>query len=297
MTQATSSAIEATRGVALPASVTVGEGLGGRPVVDVASALCTGRVYLDGATVTSWVPAGGRDVLFLADVGPFAEGTPIRGGAPLCAPWFGPGRDGDKEPLHGFVRLAPWALSFAGEDEGVVTLTFDLPADAVPQEYAGTSFRFTVVFGSELTMTLGITAGDSPLELEAAIHTYFSVGDIAGVSVEGLDGVTYFDKVASAPATQSGAVTFGGQVDRVYDSTEPVRILDSAGDRTLDVSTQGATKTVVWNPWAEKGDSLADLGKDKWRDFVCVEAAIALDGVVTVEPGANHDLAQRVALG
>lgn len=286
-----------SRDLHLPEGVTLEEGQGGRPVLRVSTPQCTGEVYLDGATVTGWTPAGVDNVLFLSEESRFEQGRVIRGGAVLCAPWFANGRNGDRSPAHGFIRTSPWepATVVAGED--TVTLVLDFPPHATPPEYAEARFRFTVVFGEELLLTLSVTAGDHEVDLEAAIHTYFSVRDIASVRIEGLDEVPYWDKVRTVEAVQSGPVTFDGEVDRVYHSTAPVRLVDEAAVRALDISTEGASKTVVWNIGQEKATAFDDLGDDEWRRYVCVEAADALDGFVLIEPGQTHDLVQRISLG
>ncbi len=286
----------------LPPSVTTIDGTGGLPCVRVSTPLCSGEVYLLGATVTDWTPAGEQPVLFLSAQSRFESGAPIRGGAPLCAPWFGPGRNKDKEPAHGFFRTSVWELADARDDDGMVTLTFTL--DGAAAAAAGTgeptdlTATYTVTFGRELDLALTIRAGAADLDLEEAIHAYFRVSDIAQVKIDGLDGSRYADKAPGGRAVnaQSGQVSFTRETDRVYAHEGVATILDPGAGRTITVSKEGSGSTVLWNPWQAKAANLADLGDDEWRQMVCVETANALRAALTVPAGQDHTMRQHVAV-
>ncbi|MDO5494346.1 MAG: D-hexose-6-phosphate mutarotase, partial [bacterium] len=226
----------------LPDSVTIGSGQGGMPVVEVQTPRARACLYLHGAHLTEWTPAGQEQVLWLSSTSRFEEGMPIRGGIPLCLPWFSRGPSGDKEPMHGLARLNPWELTGASDSDGTVTLQLALQQD----EW---SASLTLTIGEELGLELTTTNhGDSNLQVEEALHTYFMVSDVALVSVEGLDGARYFDKVADEHASQEGAITFEGATDRVYESAEPVTILDPGLGRRIQIEKQSSENTVVWNP-------------------------------------------------
>lgn len=257
---------------------------------EIATDAATGAAYAHGAQVVAWAPAGQPPVLWLSPRTELTSDKAIRGGIPVCFPWFGPGRTGDRTPAHGFARTADWHL--VGETAD--SLTFELTdADVAWQPFVA---RLTATFAETLTVSLAMTnRAEQPVEVEAALHTYLSVGDVRQVGVQGLDGVSYVDKVdGGVTKTQAGGIRFEGETDRVYASTGPVEVVDPVLGRTIRATSEGATKTVVWNPGEEKGTAMADvLG---WDSFCCVEAACALDGAVTLAPGATHTLTQRLAI-
>ena len=290
----------------LPPSVTVTDGAGGLPVVRVATALATGEVYLQGAHVTAWQPAGTDPVIWLSAAAQFRPGTAIRGGVPLCFPWFGAGRTPGLTPAHGFARTAPWRLTGAADDAGTVTLTFTLTHDDVAgapgTEHWPFAFdaRYTVTFGAELTLALTVrNTGVETFSFEEALHTYLAVTDVRTARVEGLDGAQYLDKTAAADAaavTQHGPVTFSGATDRVYLRGAPLTLVDP-GARAVTVTPTGAADTVVWNPWAERAAAMSDLGDEEWPTMVCLEAANALDDAVSLEPGGAHTVTVGYGVG
>lgn len=290
----------------LPESVTLAEGEGGLSVLRVATAVATGEVYLHGAHVTAWTPAGADPVLWVSNASRFTPGEAIRGGVPICFPWFGAGREpGLAPPPHGFARLAPWRLVGAEEHDGAVTLTLeltdadvtDVPAAAAwPHPFTAT---YAVTFGRELTLALTVeNTGAAEISYEEALHTYLAVADARTTTVQGLDGATYLDKAPEGGpelVTQRGDVTFTAETDRVYDSTGTV-VVDEPGGRRTGIAKEGSAHTVVWNPWVDKAASMPDYGDDEWPAMVCVETANALDAAITLAPGERHTMTARYAV-
>lgn len=286
---------------ALPEGVTLGRGHGDLPVLRIETPAARAEVYLLGATVTEWTPAGADPVIWVSEQALFRTGTGIRGGIPLCAPWFGPGLSKDKKPTHGWFRTAEWALADAESGADGVTLRFTLDgadADVPDGEPADIRGEYVVTVGTTLTTSLTVTAGADGLELEDAMHTYFAVSDVREVTVTGLDGARYFDKAPGGRAVnaQSGDVTFTRETDRVYQSTGPVGILDPGKKRRITLTKDGSASTVVWNPWTAKAADMADFGDDEWPSMLCVETANALAGHVTLEAGASHTTTATLSL-
>lgn len=285
--------------LSLPPSVTRADGSGGLPCVRVATPLGTGEVYLQGATVTAWTPAGADPVLFLSEHSRYEPGVAIRGGVPLCAPWFGPGRNKDRSPSHGFFRINPWELTQARDDDGTVTLTFTLDGSVAPEDYPRDfTATYVVTFGRDLGLALTIQAGGHDLDVEEALHSYFRVSDIAEVTIDGLDGSRYADKAPGGRAVnaQSGRVSFSRETDRVYAHEGTATIVDPGAGRTITVTKEGSGSTVVWNPWTAKAAALPDLGDDEWRQMVCVETANALRAALTVAAGTAHTMRGHIAV-
>jgi glucose-6-phosphate 1-epimerase len=284
--------------VPLPPSVTLSEGQGSMPVLRVASPIAQGELYLHGAHVSAWTPSEQEPVLWMSAASTFAAGQPIRGGIPVCFPWFGAGRTGDLAPAHGFARLADWSLLSAVDEGGVVTLTLrltDADISGVPGGQAWShpfEVTYTATFGADLRLALQVrNTGTEEYAVEEALHTYLGVEDISTVTVEGLDGASYLDKVAggSPGPVQQGPVRFTGETDRVYSSTAEVSVVDP-GRRRLTLVKDGSATTVVWNPWIAKAAAMQDFGDDEWPSMVCVETANVLEDAIVLTPGQSHTM-------
>lgn len=262
----------------------------GQPVVQVSNDHCTGTVHLLGATVTSWHPVGQEEVIFLSGDAVFDGRTAIRGGIPICFPWFGPGRHGDAQPAHGWARITEWSFEGTEETPEATVCRFGLVHDGVKCEYE-------VTMGSTLEVAFTGTAGQETLDVEQALHTYFAVADVTTAAVQGLEDTTYLDKTQGHSAhRQEGAVTFTQETDRVYLSGGTVTLDDAAAGRRLRIESTGSSDTVVWNPWQEKAAAMKDLPDDGWKSFVCVETANARDHHYVLEPGRSHTMTQRVSV-
>ncbi|MDO5697930.1 MAG: D-hexose-6-phosphate mutarotase [Dermatophilus congolensis] len=278
----------------LPAGVTLVEGNGGLPALRVSTASCEGEVYLLGAHVTAWTPTGAEPVLWMSEKSEFVAGKAIRGGVPICGPWFGPGKKGGLSPAHGWFRINEWKLASASAQGDDVTLVFTLDgADAEVPEGASRGVRaeYTVTFGSELGLSLTVTSDDA-LELEEALHTYLAVSDINDVTVEGLGGTRYVDKAPGGRAVnaQQGDLKFLRETDRVYAHDGSATVVDPGKGRRITVQKEGSGSTVVWNPWTAKAAAMADFGDDEWPGMVCLEVANALAKAVALEAGGSHTM-------
>jgi glucose-6-phosphate 1-epimerase len=261
---------------------------------------CTGSVIDHGAHVMEWQPRGQRPALFTSRAAVYAEDTAIRGGVPVCFPWFGPGREPGSPFGHGFARTTTWQQVGDVVTDDAQTVTYRLSQDDASDGYWPHAYRalLTARFAADLTVSLTVTNLDTvAFSYEAALHTYLCVDDIRQVRIEGLDGASYVDKTADmAVREQRGALTFAAETDSVYASAGPVRVVDPVAGREIAVSTSGASHLVVWNPWEEKAAGLVDLGPGEWQRFVCVEAGRVFDGAVVLEPGESHTLSTTIAL-
>lgn len=243
------------------------------------------EIYLHGAHVTDFRLHGQPPLLFLSAASDYADGKPIRGGIPLIFPWFGP-RDG--HPAHGFARTREWHLLHASRTpEGVVSLFLSLP------EADGLHVTYEVTVGETLGLVLRIAnPTSSPVTFEDCLHTYFHIGGIEFISLTGLEGTGYLDKVAGAAAS-GGAdpLVIDREVDRIYqDTAATVDIVDPALGRRIRVAKSGSRSTVVWNPWIEKSHRMPDFGDDEFNHMVCVESGNVAAAAITLPPGGEHAL-------
>lgn len=259
--------------------------------------LCTGSIIDHGAQVLEWAPRGHRPVLFLTQAGAEAQNTAIRGGIPVCFPWFGPGREPGAPFSHGFARTTTWRLVEEGGHEDR-TVAYRLTSAEASDDHWPYAYEavLTARLGRELAVSLRVTNRDErAFSYEAALHTYLSVEDVTQVHIEGLSGVRYVDKTdGGAVKEQHGDLAFKWETDSVFETGGPVTVVDAAGGRRITVASSGATRIIVWNPWREKAAGLADLAPEEWKRFVCVEAGCVLDGAVWLEPGQAHTLSTTI---
>ena len=292
--------------VDLPDSVELVDGPGGLSLLRLSTPVPTGKLYLQGAHISAWAPAGEAEVIWMSKASMLAPAQPLRGGVPICFPWFGPGRDSSMSLVHGYARLADWSLASAEDVDGTVTLVLRL-TDADVAGLPGAvkwqhpfELTYQVSFGVELAVALTVrNTGTEEFVFEEALHTYIGVQDIHRVRIEGLDGSQYFDRAPGAATervTQVGPVTFTGETDRLYYSASPASVIDIAGGRRITVASDGSTNTVVWNPWIAKAAAMPDYGDEEWREMVCLEAANALVNAVTLNPGAEHTMSAQYAV-
>jgi len=262
--------------------------------IQVKTDFSTATIALQGAHVMTWQPNGQKPVIWLSTKAKFAPGKSIRGGVPLCWPWFGPHATEATFPGHGFARTIPWSLLDARKlPDGRVRLEFkpEMNDAANAQWPHAATVRYNVTVGQELVVALVTrNTGTTPFQLGQALHTYFTVGDIRQASIAGLAGCTFIDKVdGSKRKKQKGAVTFNGEMDRVYlGTTGCCGIIDPVLKRTILITSTGSRSTVVWNPGAEKATKMGDFGRQGENRMVCVETANAADDVITLAPGETH---------
>ena len=260
----------------------------GLPLLVVENALGRAVIALQGAHVMSFQPAGKDELLWLSPLTKLSDGVPIRGGIPLCLPWFGPGPDG--KSMHGFARTNEWTVTAAELlPNGATRLVLELAGDASTSELWPHAFvfRLELEIGSTLKMTLDLdNHGIDEAPVAFAFHTYFAVPDVAKARVSGLDGIVYIDKIeAFSRKTQTGEVTISGPTDRIYLDV-PKRQTITAGSKRIAIESE-ARCAVVWNAW-DNDKNIADLGAGNHVGYLCVERGDVADRAVTVPPGEPY---------
>lgn len=277
-------------------------GNGNLPKVQVSAPSAAGEIYLHGAHVTSWKPAGMEEVLFLSPHSLWQDGKAIRGGIPICFPWFGDKARDPQAPAHGFVRAKSWALDKVERHGDAVSVSMSTVSDESTQQWWPADFRlqYRATFGAELLLELIMTnTGSSPLRFEEALHAYYRVGDATQASITGLEGCWYIDKTdAFRERLQRAAnVTIASETDRIYLNTEhSLELSDPVLQRRIRVDKEHSRTTVVWNPWSEKARELKDLGDDQWKQMLCIEVSNVGDFAVELAPGGQHTMRARVTV-
>lgn len=266
-------------------------------VVELVAGQARAVVALQGAQVLSYVPAEQQDVLWLSPAAQLGTGKAVRGGVPICWPWFGPHPCEPSRPAHGFVRTLLWDVRDVHTDGESCAVRLAPDARLIAAEGVPAMVELEVLLSDNLKLTLVTTnLGQEPLRLTQALHTYLAVGDIAQTAVRGLENRPFIDKLAGgARGVDGGPIHIDGEIDRIYQETPgTVVVEDGQRARSIVLNKTGSHSTVVWNPWAAKAERLGDMGPDGYRRMVCVETANAGDDVATIAPGGTHALSVTI---
>ena len=274
----------------------------GLPIAQIRNSYAAASVAVQGGHVITFQPHGQQPVLWVSSLSAFALGKTIRGGIPVCWPWFGSHPTDPSKPFHGFVRAAMWQVR--GTSVGPVDAT-EIRLGLTESEASlalwphAFDLEIVVTVGAQLRVELiARNPGDQPFVSGGALHSYYTVGDVRRIAIHGLDGCDYLDKVEGFKRkTQHGPVTIEGETDRVYlDTAAACVIEDPALDRRIGIAKAGSRTTVVWNPWAEKAKQIADFDDQEYLSMVCVETANADTDVAIVAPGGEHRLSAVIGL-
>lgn len=309
---------------AIPGILSFAPANGGLIAAHVTSPAAEATIYLQGAHVTHWKPAGQAPAIFLSQRAEFVAGKPIRGGVPIIFPWFSERHDGKTGPQHAFARISDWDVAFAGMSGEDLHLAFTLAPNDLSRSLGFDHFRlgYRVTVGRTLTLEMGVqndsgnggargggpasatahadqAAAGAPLVFEQALHTYYEVADARQVSIDGLAGVSYIDKVDDMKhkVQPTGALHFEGRTDRPYLNTTATCILhDPAGHRRITVAKSGSNSTVIWNPWQEFTANMADMEPDAWLHMTAIETANVGENTITLAPGATHTMRADISI-
>jgi len=237
-----------------------------------------------------------EDLLFVSDQAYYEDGKAIKGGIPVCWPWFGADPDDQGRPAHGFVRNRQWEVSSSESlADGSTKVVMSLVDTDETRKIWPHPFRLDIeiTVGDSLKVALVThNSGDKSVTISQALHSYFHVGDISKVRVLGLDGTQYLDKVDdSARKTQAGPVVIDGEVDRIYTGVTGELVIDDKSlGRKILITSSGCSTAVVWNPWSEIAASMGDLDDNAYRNMICVETANAGPETIEINAGGEYRL-------
>jgi glucose-6-phosphate 1-epimerase len=275
----------------------------GLEAVRVESQSASGLVYLQGAQLAAWQPAGQAPVIWMSENAVYTPGKALRGGVPICFPWFGAHAEREDFPAHGFARTQNFEYRGARVDAaGRTELEFVLESDDRTRAWFPHAFtaQLRIAFGERLGLQFSVTNLDpQPFTFEEALHSYLAVADVTQTSVRGLEGARYVDKVRERGVFMEGPreLHFVAETDRVYESSATCTIDDRVGKRSLVIEKENSGATVVWNPWRERASQMPDLGAAAWPGMLCVESANVGKTRVTLPPGESHRLGVTLSVG
>jgi glucose-6-phosphate 1-epimerase len=282
--------------------VSFSEQANGFVAVEVSNVHATASIAMQGAHLMTFQPTGQEPLIWMSPEAKRAAGKSIRGGVPVCWPWFGPHESDRTLPAHGFARTVPWRLNQVHAlSNGDTRLEFELIQSPTTRRQwpHACAVRNIITIGKSLRHELVTTNhGSEPMVIGEALHTYFQVGDLRKVTVSGLDGCDYLDKVNDFQrVTQHGTFGFRGEVDRIYINTPAqCEISDPVMKRRIVIHASGSRSTVVWTPWSEKGAQMGDLGPDGYLNMLCVETANAAEDTVNIAPGGQHRMVAQYTI-
>ena len=266
-------------------------------IVEIENSLATAAVSLYGGHVVSWQPkTQTKPVLWVSKLVKYQQGKAIRGGVPICWPWFGGHPTNASLPGHGYARITPWELtSVQTLSNGATELNLTLGRSDLSQLHWHAEVRLelkiTVGDTFELSLTT-VNESDHEITFTEGLHTYFQISDIGNIRVLGLEGSDYIDLVnQNERRTQQDAITFESELGRIFlDNQATCVIEDPVFNRRIRIEKTGSNSTAVWNPGLDVGSKMDDLGSVGWREMVCVESANALENSIWLEVGASHKM-------
>ncbi|HWU65798.1 MAG TPA: D-hexose-6-phosphate mutarotase [Methylophilus sp.] len=300
-----SKSMEMTKRMKLHAHVNQWQDENGLQYLEIDNPLATGKIALQGAHVMHWQPKFlAHPVLWLSSNARYVKGRSIRGGTPICWPWFGAHPTDSTLCPHGFARVIPWrVMDIDATPTGATRIILEMQQTPEAQRQLSYPYELTltITIGRRLRIDLATTnLAEHPFVIGEAFHTYFNVSDISNIQITGMQDLVYLDKLLKYERNvEHNALSFDGQeYDRVYvDHSSDCAIHDSGYNRIIHVAKSGSDTTVVWNPGAEKAGAMGDMGvDDEWRKTICVETTNALDNMVVINPGRKHTLSAEYSI-
>ena len=266
----------------------------GLEFISINSRQCEAKIFLQGGQITEFTPKDKLPLLWVSGDETFSEGKSIRGGIPICWPWFGQHENSDF-PAHGFARTHVWQADEVHETDSEVTVSLKLPMKQVDATFwpHQSSLRVEFILSEQLEVRLTTcNLGNVPFSYTQALHTYFPTEDINNTRVAGLQGAQYIE-FGQGPHQQNDVVDFSRETDMVYTQAAAVQTIDTP-QGMISVSRENSQSCVLWNPWIEKSKRLSNFADDDYKSMLCLEAANVLEDAVTLEPKQSHTLVTTI---
>lgn len=286
-----------------------------------------------GAQVLSWTPRGQNPVVWLSDQASFAGDTTVRGGIPICLPWFGNPKFSPAAPTgaagnHGFAKTTVWervdsASSPAAQvlgGKGIDSPRLQMPGNGDMQGLAGAKAGYKVLtyrlshkdgelfphaFSTQLTIEVGetlrltleaVNTDDHPFTFEAVFHTYLGFSDLRQCELQGLEQAVFLDTLTAKKASEDQPITFNQSFDRIYDSSSDLEIYDPAWGRKIWLKKSGSKSTIVWTPWNRFIKDFSDLSDQDVYRFAGIEFGNVREHALLLQPGQRHRLAMEIGV-
>ena len=261
--------------------------------IEVINESACASIALQGAHLFHYSKKDEDSIFWLSECSDFEENKAIRGGVPICWPWFGENKNSPSLPKHGFARTSLWEYSDSKEiDSKTTKINLKLKDSKETHQFWPYKFELLleVTIADKLTFALTTTNLDNKVfEITQALHSYFQISHISNVTVQGLDKKPYLDALDFENYKQDGDITFEKEIDRVYQEVGGNIILVDK-NKKIKIENEGSSSVVVWNPWIEKTKKMSAMSSDAYKSFVCIESANAFDNLKILEPNESHTL-------
>lgn len=270
-------------------------------VININTEYSSAKISLYGGQVLSFIPNGKRDLLFLSEKAFYQNEKAIRGGIPICWPWFGANSNNKNLPSHGFARLSNWIVTQTSLLNGEVHIQLQLKNSKTTEAIWPYKFEtlLDLTIGESLKLNLTtFNKDDKAFTISSALHSYLNISDCEKISLEGLGNTGYRDDVLKITNLQKESLlSIQGEVDRQYFNTSKTCIInDPDYERQIKIDKEGSQTTVIWNPGEDLSTKMTDLGNQEYKNMLCVEAANNMNDVITIQSGNSHSLGTQISL-
>ncbi|MGO2167299.1 D-hexose-6-phosphate mutarotase [Pseudoalteromonas sp.] len=280
----------------LSPSVSIEQADSGLEYINVASELCSAKIFLQGAQLTEFTPKDRKPLIWVSSKEDFQEGKSVRGGIPICWPWFGANAKNSDWPTHGVARISLWRADEVTEQGNEIRVSLTLPMAEVDDTYWShkSTLKVEFVLTNKLEVRLTTTnLSNQVISFTQALHTYFPTPAIEETHIDGLQGAQYIE-FGEGPFEQHELVGFVRETDMVYtQAPDTQRIITPDG--IIEVGRENSTSCVLWNPWIDKSKRLSNFADDEYQTMLCLEAANVMDDVVQIAPNESHTLATTIS--
>ncbi|WP_283709718.1 D-hexose-6-phosphate mutarotase [Pseudoalteromonas prydzensis] len=278
----------------LSPSVSIEQTDTGLEYINVASEFCSAKIFLQGAQLTEFTPIGKKPLIWVSSEEDYQEGKSVRGGIPICWPWFGVNPNPDW-PIHGVARTSLWRADEVTEQDEQINVSLTLPMTLVDETYWPHKSKLKVEFVLTTKLEVRLTTtnlSNQTITFTQALHTYFPTPAITETQVDGLQGSQYIE-FGEGPFEQNELVGFARETDMVYTQAANMQRIITP-DGIIEVGRENSSSCVLWNPWIEKSKRLSNFADDEYHTMLCLEAANVMDDSAVVAPGESHTLTTTI---
>ena len=279
----------------LSPSVSIEHTESGLEFINVVSSLCSAKIFLQGGQITEFTPRGKQPLLWVSSHEAYKEGVSMRGGIPICWPWFGTHNNEDW-PAHGFTRTSLWQADEVNESDHEIIIGLKLPMKLVNTTYwpHHSALKVEFVLSDKLQVRLTTTnLGNTSFSFSQALHAYFPTSDISNTHIDGLQGSQYIE-FGKGPFAQNDVVNIARETDMIYTQAPSLQVINTP-EGVIHVSRENSHSCVLWNPWIEKSKRLSHFADDEYQTMLCLEAANVLEDAVVLESKKSHTLVTTIS--
>ncbi len=285
----------------IPNAATFSIGQGSMTKLTLNTPHATAEVYLHGCTLTNYTPTHQQPIIFLSPTSHFKQEKAIRGGIPICFPWFAQNSDDPALPMHGIARTAQFTPTAITLENQCITATFEFRSTPETHKIWPHQFhlKYQITLSDSLNIQMHVTNTDKQsFDFEQALHTYYNIANINAIEISGLEKQNHIDKtdhfkIKQFPSTSLKIEKFTDAV--CLDTDKTCKIHDTGNNRSIAIKKKNSASTIIWNPWNKKTLEIADLENTCWEHFICLETANVDKNRISLSPNQSHTLSLDIS--